>query len=156
MKKLLIMCLITLGIVFTSCQKEQSGNSNNLIDIDTTNTVSDKFVGNYSVYCNSVAYGNPLIDVDSLLIISKISNTEVLIKGYFNTYGIITDTNYICFEPISFVGSNVSASIDFTIGILEGNVLSFKAVGYYTYGWNGPGGIINGETKTHEFTAYKN
>lgn len=156
MKKLLIMCLVTLGIVFTSCQKEQNENSNDLIDIDTTNTISDKFVGNYSVYCNSVAYGNQLIDVDSLLVIKKVSDTEVLTEGYFNTQGIIIDTNYICFESMSFTGSNTSASIDFTIGVLEGNVLSFRAVGYYTYGWNGLGGIINGETKIHDFTAYKN
>jgi len=156
MKKILIICLIALGVLFISCKKEQNENSNISVNTDTISAISEKFIGNYSVYCNSVAYGNPLIDVDSLLTISKISDTEVLIEGYFNTSGIITDTNYICIESMSYTGSNTSASMDFTIGVLEGNVLSFRAIGHYTYGWNGPGGMITGETKLHDFVAYKN
>ena len=153
MKKILIICLIAfINIVFSSCTKENE-DVNVVIE---ENSITDKFVGSYSVYCNSVAYGNSMIDVDSLLVITKISDCEIKTSGYFNTLGIIADTNYICFEPISYNSSQEASSIEFTIGMLDGNVLTFSAIGHYMFGWNGPGGVMNGDTKNHYFTAYKN
>ena len=148
MKKILIMCLIALGMMFTSCTKENE----NL----TAESIADKFVGNYSVYCNSVAYGNSMIDVDSLLVITKISDNEIKASGYFNTIGVVYDTNHIYFESIEYNSYQENSSIDFTEGILNGNVLTFNAIGHYMFGWNGPGGIMNGNTLNHYFTAYKN
>lgn len=153
MRKILIIFLIAIiNIVFSSCTKENE-NVNVVIE---ENSIADKFIGSYSVYCSSVAYGNSMIDVDSLLVITKISDCEIKTSGYFNTFGIIADTNYICFEPISYNSSQEVSSIEFTIGTLDGNILTFSAIGHYMFGWNGPGGIMNGDTRNHYFTAYKN
>lgn len=152
MKKILFLCLIALGFIFTSCSKEENVIEENVIE----ESVADKFVGKYSVYCNSISYGNSMINTDSLLVITKISDNEIEANGYFNTIGFVADTNHIYFEPLSYNSIQETSSIEFTGGVLEGNVLTFGAIWHYMYGWNGPGGMMNGGTSNVYFTAYKN
>lgn len=142
MKKIFIMCLIALGFILTSCSKEEN--------------VADKFVGKYTVYCNSIGYGSThLINVDSLLTISKISENEILASGYFNTYGFIDENDSVFFNHMRYNGSQEESSITFTNGALNGNILTFDAVWHYMYGSN-VSGFWNGGTRNLHFTAYKN
>lgn len=125
MKKVLFVCLIALGMIFTSCSKE--------------NKVSD-FQGKYTCYVENGYENNVegMISLDSALIIKNVQD-GVKTEGCFNTTGTIVDGK-LYFKQIrkewyeqtyNWYGYDSIyryATIDFGEANLQGNVLRFHYI----------------------------
>ena len=132
MKKVLFVCLIALGMIFTSCSKE--------------NKVSD-FQGKYTCYVENGYENNVegMISLDSALIIKNVQD-GVKTEGCFNTTGTIVDGK-LYFKQIrkewyDYIGHQYwydtafivtdsifkYATIDFGEADLQGNVLRFHYI----------------------------
>lgn len=125
MKKILLMCLIALGIMITSCSKEE--------------TVKD-FAGKYTCYVESGYYeNNDLVNLDSTLVIKTASNGAIT-DGCFKTTGTIVNEK-LYFKQIkkewweqtyNYWYGNDSilrcTTIDFGEATLNGNVLRFNFI----------------------------
>lgn len=107
MKKILFMCLIVLGIVFTSCKKENNyQNSEQTIEqiCGAYNIQHDIVDANINTDYSTISLENLTISKDSLLFIDRISNNEIKTYGLFNTIGIINEDRII-FESIEFTNN---------------------------------------------------
>lgn len=126
MKKVLFVCLIALGMIFTSCSKE--------------NKVSD-FQGKYTCYVENGYENNVegMISLDSALIIKNVQD-GVKTEGCFNTTGTIVDGK-LYFKQIrkewheqtynywyGYDSIYRYATIDFGEANLQGNVLRFHYI----------------------------
>lgn len=108
MKKFLFMCLIALGMMFTSCKKENNyQNSEQTIEqiCGAYNIQHDIVDANIHTDFTIVNLENLTISKDSLLFIDGISNNEIKTYGLFNTIGTINEDKII-FESIEFTNNN--------------------------------------------------
>jgi hypothetical protein len=107
MKKILILCLIALEIVFTSCKKENNyqNNEQTIEQIcGAYNIQHDIISANIGTDYWSIGLENLTISKDSLLFIDRISNNKIKTYGLFNTIGTINEDRII-FESIEFINN---------------------------------------------------
>ena len=124
-------CLIAFVILaITSCSKE--GNV-------FTDDRADKFIGTYSIsVIEQVVWGNDsgTLTTTGTLTISKISETQVQARGFFNCDGEIAN-DAIYFKSIRASDSAGYMTTSFGPAILSGKVLTMTATSTGQLGQNG-------------------
>ena len=119
-----------LALTISSCSKEGDAFTDNL---------ADKFLGTYSISAiEHVVWGNDsgtLTDTGTLTI-SKISETQVEARGFFNCVGEIAN-DAIYFKSIRVSDSAGYMTTSFGPATLSGNVLTMTATSTGQLGQNG-------------------